>query len=189
MERKIVWSNLPATGLEQLRLVWRDDGIFADGIVLGVEQDVAFRIRYEISCDVRWRVRKVVVRSLDEIERTISLTSDGVGHWTNESGEAISELEGCRDVDISATPFTNTLPIRCLALRSGESSELRVAYVAVPEMRTSVERQRYTCLELSDAGSKYRFESLDGNFTAILTVDADGLVKDYPDLFKRVWAT
>jgi hypothetical protein len=32
----------------------------------------------------------------------------------------------------------------------------------------------------------YRFVSLDGGFTADLAVDSDGLVVDYPRLFKRV---
>jgi len=85
---------------------------------------------------------------------------DGLGNWFNESRQAISEFENCLDVDISATPFTNTLPIRRLSLRPDESAETKVIYFAIPEMETSVEYQRYTCLELSGAGSRYKFESL-----------------------------
>ena len=51
----------------------------------------------------------------------------------------------------------------------------------------SVEQQRYTCVERNEAGGKYKFESLDGVFTAIIPVDQYGLVEDYPNLFKRVW--
>ena len=39
------------------------------------------------------------------------------------------------DVDISATPFTNTLPIRRLGLQPGEFAELDVAFVDAPAMR------------------------------------------------------
>ena len=46
---------------------------------------------------------------------------------------------------------------------------------------------RYTCLETGSAGRKYKFESLDSGFIADITVDQDGLVEDYPGLFKRVW--
>ena len=42
-----------------------------------------------------------------------------------------------------------------------------------------------TVLEKGDGGGLYRFESLDGGFTADLPVDPDGLVLDYPGLFKR----
>lgn len=50
------------------------------------------------------------------------------------------------------------------------------------------DEQRYTCLEADAAGGRYRFEQVGSGFTAVLQVDADGLVDDYPGLFKRVWA-
>jgi uncharacterized protein len=187
MLRKIIWSNQAATGLEHFYLRRGSDEITADGLVIGVEEKVAFRIRYKIHCDLRWHVRKVVVESLDENEQTISFVSDGFGNWTDKSGNPLSELQGCFDVDITATPFTNTLPIRRLSLMSGESAEIKVVYFTIPEMQVSVEPQRYTCLETSSAGGKYKFESLNGGFTAVITVDADGFVEDYPELFKRVW--
>jgi hypothetical protein len=41
-------------------------------------------------------------------------------------------------------------------------------------------------LEKGYRGSLYRFLNLDGGFTADLQVDPDGLVLDYPGLFRRV---
>ena len=42
----------------------------------------------------------------------------------------------------------------------------------------------------SDGGeSRFRYDAVGDDFTAELPVDADGLVMDYPDLFKRVWPT
>jgi uncharacterized protein len=187
MKRKVIWSNLTETGLEHLHLFSGNHEIIADGVVLGIEEEVAFRIRYQIRCDSNWRVRTVTVKSLDEREQTIHLTADGLGNWSNESGTVLSEFAGCLDVDITATPFTNTLPIRRQLLKQGESTEIKVVYIRVPELQLTVEPQRYTCLESSELASKYRFESLDGDFTAVISVDADGLVEDYPGLFKRVW--
>ena len=187
MLHKIIWSNQADTGLEHFYLRSNDEGIIGDGIVIGIQENVAFRIRYQIQCDLTWQVRKVLVRSLEEAEQTIYFVSDGFGNWTNESGDLVSELKGCFDVDITATPFTNTLPIRRLRLSPGESAEIKVVYFTVPEMQVSVEPQRYTCLETSSVGGKYKFESLDGGFTAVIAVDTDGLVEDYPPLFKRVW--
>ena len=92
MLRKIIWSNQAATGLEHFYLRGGNDEITADGIVIGVEENVAFRIRYKISCDLKWQVRKVVVQSLDENEQTLSFASDGFGNWTNKSGNSVSEL-------------------------------------------------------------------------------------------------
>jgi hypothetical protein len=187
MLRKIIWAKQANTGLEHFYLRRGNEEIIADGIVIGVEENVAFRIRYRIRCDLGWQVRNVFVRSLEENAQTLSFMADGSGNWTNESGHPISELAGCFDVDITATPFTNTLPIRRLGLTSGESAEIKVVYFRIPEMQVNAEPQRYTCLETSGAGGKYKFESLNDGFTAVITVDPDGFVEDYPGLFKRVW--
>jgi uncharacterized protein len=187
MLQKIIWSNQTDIGLEHFYLQRGEEEITADGIVIGVEEHVAFRIRYQINCDLRWHVRKVMVTSLDAQEQIIQFVSDGFGIWTDESGNRMSELDGCLDVDITATPFTNTLPIRRLNLAPGESAEIKVVYFTIPEMQVRVDPQRYTCVETSTAGGKYKFESLDNGFTAVITIDGAGLVEDYPGLFKRVW--
>jgi hypothetical protein len=66
-----------------------------------------------------------------------------------------------------------------------ESAEVSIVYVEGAELQAWPEPQRYTCLEKGDRGGLYRFLSLDGGFTADLLVDADGLVLDYPGLFRR----
>jgi hypothetical protein len=79
------------------------------------------------------------------------------------------------------TPFTNTLAIRRLGLKVGQAAEIKVAYVLVPELRLRAAPQRYTRL----AERRWRFDGLDLDFTADLTVDADGFVVEYPGLFRR----
>jgi hypothetical protein len=109
------------------------------------------------------------------------MLSDGAGHWRRADGAPLPELDGCIDPDISMTPFTNTLPIRRLGLGIGDTAEIGVAYVLVPELSLRAAPQRYTRL----GDRLWRFESLDSGFTADLTVDAEGLVVDYPGLFRR----
>jgi hypothetical protein len=97
-------------------------------------------------------------------------------------------LKGCLEVDLSATPFTNTLPIRRGALQPGSSATLSMIYIAVPQMQVEVTQQRYTCLEVAPSGGRYRFESLTNGlsrFAAELPVDREGLVVEYPGLFRR----
>lgn len=89
-------------------------------------------------------------------------------------------------MDISVTPFTNTIPIRRLALGPRESTDLAVSYVDVFGMRVKRARQRYTCLEHGTEGGKFRYEALESGFVADLRVDADRLVFDYPEAFRRV---
>jgi|SRR5947209_6171838 len=189
MERQVMWTPWTGPGLEHLRLLQQQEDIVADGLILGVKEQTLFRLRYEIRCDLQWRVRAIQLSPLDDATHLLHFLTDGAGNWTTESGKAIPLLKGCLDVDISATPFTNTLPIRRLALQPGSSAILSMAYFTIPQLHVEVTQQRYTCLELSSSGGRYRFESLvDGisRFTAELPVDQDGLVLDYPELFRRV---
>jgi hypothetical protein len=186
MRREVIWEFVPEPGMEHLRLAVGDDGVAADGLVVGVDEGAAFRARYEIHCDAAWRVREVRAALLDGGE--IHLLADGAGRWAAADGAGRSDLAGCLDVDIRVTPFTNTLPIRRLGLRPGESAELAVAYFALPALAVTRELQRYSCLAAGPDGGLYRYESLPGGFRADLPVDADGLVVDYPGLFRRVWS-
>ena len=187
MKRQVMWSRLDAPGMEHLALTLRPEEVSAGGVVLGVEDGAAFRLRYTVRCDSRWRVRGVEVGFVDG-GRGLSLAADGEGRWFDESGAAVPLLDGCVDVDITATPLTNTLPIRRLALKRGESADIKVTYVTIPELRLAPDEQRYTCLETDAAGGSYRFEQRGTGFTAVIRVDAEGLVEDYPGLFRRVWA-
>lgn len=183
--RTAVWQPLDFPGIEHLTVETDDEGIRARGVVVGVRESRAFRLDYNVVCDTAWRVRKA--RLFVEGGRILHLLSDGNGTWTDWAGMPFAALDGCIDIDISATPFTNTLPIRRLSWHVGQSEEFRMAYLDVPTLEMSVEAQRYTCLEHGPHGALFRFESLDNGFTADLPVDADGLVQDYPALFRRLW--
>ena len=82
-----------------------------------------------------------------------------------------------------ATPFTNTLPIRRHGLAAGQAETIQVVCVRFPELEVTSNRQRYTCLEPKQ---RYRFESLDSDFTREIEVDENGLVVTYPGPFRRI---
>lgn len=189
MNRQVMWSPWSAPGLEHLQVFTQSEGIVADGLLLGVQEQEPFRIRYEIHCDQHWRLRTIHVSLLSGSRQSLTLLTDGEGSWTTESGNALSSLKGCFDVDISGTPFTNTLPIRRLALQAGSSATLSMVYITIPQLQLKVTEQRYTCLETTPSEGRYLFESLTSgvvSFTAELPVDQDGLVWHYPELFRRV---
>jgi hypothetical protein len=175
------WQDWSGKGIEHLVLREGSDEIVADSAILGMIDDDAFAVRYRILCDTSWRVRKVKIAEIGS-DITTELVSDGVGNWVDGSATELSFLGGAIDIDISVTPFTNTLPIRRLGLRRGQSNELLVVYVQLPGLRITTDRQRYTCLV---AGKYYRYESVDSNLKRDIEVDDNGLVVTYPGLFRR----
>ncbi len=184
--RAICWAPLwnaarPHLGLEQLLLAGRS----ARGAVLAFHEDgQPFTLRYQVAWDAAGLLRSADLQ-VDCVAggRALGLRSDGSGRWQDANGVHLSHLAECQDLDIWPTPFTNSLPIWRTQLAVGERREFRMAWVSAPELTVRAQPQAYTRL----GERRYRFEALDGSgFQVDLTVDADGLVTDYPGYFARV---
>jgi hypothetical protein len=184
MGKRIVarWQDESGKGLEHLTLEVGEDGVTVDSTVLAAADELLFVVHYALRCDRQWRVREARI-ALPQERRVLELRSDGQGNWSDGAGTSWPDLAGTIDIDITVTPFTNTLPIRRLDWTAGRAADLRMAYVWLPELKVAAEPQRYTCLE---PGRRFRFESLDSDFRRDLDIDADGLVVNYPGLFRRV---
>lgn len=181
--QEIAWTPWDEPGMEHLVVSASPNGsVVAESVLVGLTDGRPFSLHYRIEADADWRVRRLSIEASHGGAR-IDLLSDGHGNWRHPGGEPMTGFGGCIDVDIAATPCTNTLPIRRLKLQPGESREIAVVYISAPSLEISVEKQRYTCLERD---RRYRYESVDGGFTADLPVDDEGMVLDYPGLFRRV---
>jgi hypothetical protein len=183
MSEKIIvrWHDWSGKGIEHLVLREGSDEIIAEAAILGTAGDEVFAARYRILCDKSWRVRKVEIAQIGH-GGAVELASDGAENWVDGSAAPMPQLAGAIDIDISITPFTNTLPIRRLRLLAGQSEDILAVYVQLPGLNVTTDRQRYTCLE---PNRRYRYESLDSDFTRDIEVD-HGLVVIYPGLFRRV---
>lgn len=182
-QRTITWKPIEYDGMEYLQLREDDSSVQVESVVIGVEEGAAFRLDYQIRGEADYTVREIRLALAGG--KTIHLTSDGQGNWTDEKNQPMPDFKGCIDVDISATPFTNTLPIRRIKWRAGQSEVFKMVWFAIPEMTAHVDEQRYTCIEQKADGMTFRFEQVETGFTALLSLDADGLVLDYPGLFKQ----
>ena len=177
-----IWNkNREGVGLEHLLL----SECLADSVVLALDEERGrFRLTYRLTWDPSWRLRDAeLVVATDRFTRSLILQTDGQGHWRHRDGRAIDDLDGCLDVDIWPTPFTNSFPIRREPMAVGERRQFRMAWIFAPDLTVHPQPQAYTRL----ADRLYLFENLDGSgFRAELPVDEDGIVLNYPDLFRRV---
>jgi uncharacterized protein len=180
--RTVRWRPVGATGLEHLDLRPQADRIIAESVVIGQRGGKAYGVRYRVVCDASWIVRSLDLLTTDG--RSLAIRSNGAGKWTDLGGRPLQDFDGCTDIDLAGSPFTNTLPIRRLALTSDMGVvELTMLYVPFDTFLPVIDGQRYRCL---DVDRRYRYEAADRSFTADLPVDSDGLVLDYPTLFERV---
>jgi len=131
-----------------------------------------------------WVTRRVEVRSVSTVGEAQRRLKVSDGHWTVD-GAARPDLDGCVDVDVAATPLTNTFPIRRLAhLAVGRSVTSAVASVDVPALGVTRVEQTYERLEDRDELAAWRYsDPTQGGF--VLTVDTEGLVVDYKGFARR----
>ncbi len=181
MKLEVLWHQLVGVGAEHLVLNM-DGTVHADSLAVGEIESTAYRIHYMIECDAGWNVQRVQVEDLLS-GKAVALRRGENDRWSDERDRVLAELEGCSDVDIMITPFTNTLPIKRLGLKPGEAQEIAVVYIGLPGLVVSRFEQRYTCLSSNEDGSIIRYENVKSDFRADLQVDTDGLVIDYPNIF------
>ncbi|CAD6550097.1 hypothetical protein LMG28727_05093 [Paraburkholderia kirstenboschensis] len=179
--RELRWASQEGDGVEHLSFDARDDGFEVESVVVGQRYGKAYGLHYKVRCDAQWRTRYAWLKIVAGGE--LELHGDGEGNWRDGHGLLLSAIEGCIDIDIAATPFTNTLPIRRLQLTQGERRPIQVAYISTPDLQVTRVEQAYSCVELN---LEYRYEGIFRDFTANMKVDNDGLVIDYPTLFTRL---
>lgn len=184
--KTVRWRPIEGEGLEHfsIRPVAGSTGVAirAESVVIGDRAGPSYGVRYRIDCDASWHVLSFSIETTNG--KRLCLSSDGKGHWRTEDGKALPEFDGCIDIDLAGTPFTNTLPIRRLGLTPQSAiAKLTMLYVPFDTFEPFPDGQHYTCLI---ADRLYRYEAEDRSFSADLPVDEDGLVTDYPTLFERL---
>jgi hypothetical protein len=175
------WQDWDGKGIEHLVLREEAGEIVAESVVIATVEENHLAVRYRIVCDGSWRVKQVEIDQIGS-GASVRLAGDGAGKWVDGKGIAMPKLAGAIDIDLSMSPFTNTLPIRRLKLEKGKSREILAVYILAPGFSISTDRQRYTCL----GENRYRYDSVDTDFTREIEVDANGLIIDYPGLFRRI---
>jgi uncharacterized protein len=127
---------------------------------------VAERLELSALADGRLR-RLLVVRRPD-------------GSWTADD-RALPELDGALDFDVLNSPVFNSTPyLRHRMGAGGDTRDLAMAFVTVPDLTVTHSDQRYT--PLGDRRVNYA----SGDFSADIHFDDDGLVRLYENYLERV---
>ena len=168
------WQTWASDADEVVTLRWENEGWTAMGEV-GREA-----VSYVIRLSPTWQVRQFLLFR-DSPEPDLWLGHDGTGRWGEMNGAHRTDLDGCVDVDLHVTPFTNSIPIRRLRLDPGDSAEVRAAVVDVETLGVVAVEQRYEHVEPGRWRKVHVRTGLDVEFR----VDEYGLVHDEPDSFRR----
>ncbi|MFC8922889.1 putative glycolipid-binding domain-containing protein [Cellulosimicrobium sp. NPDC057127] len=196
------WDDDPDR-LEAATVVLHDDHLDA----LGTSRASGYVTAWSLTTGPGWVTRRLEVTARGVgWARHLELVRGPDGAWqvrTDATGtvpdhlaapgvDAPDALDGALDCDIALCPVTNTMPIRRLGLLGDDApageTTLVMAWVDVPSLRVLRSDQVYAArspLDPATGRALVTYTSATRDFTADLTVDADGLVVDYPELARR----
>ncbi len=199
-QRSVAWAKDDPFGVEFAELLLAAETLTATGVAIGTAP-IPYRLDYALETGPGFVTTRLHVTSRGEgWSRELDLRRDPHGAWSvavvekgsvdlPRPGGDPSRLEGALDCDLGLCPVTNMMPIlRHDFLHTGGPIELAMAWVAVPELSVRLDRQRYRHLRTAADQHVVGFEAVDGSFTAEITVDADGVVIDYPGIARRLAA-
>lgn len=194
----LVWTGVEEWMTEAASVGITGGGLQATGIQLGADPR-PYRVDYQLNAGDGFVTRKIDLTSHgDGWRRRLELVHDGSGRWEvdllDDEGEVpggpwggqLPDLSEARDIDIENSPLTNTMPILRHGFQRGGSGDFVMAFIRMPSLRVEASPQRYEHVRAADEGSVVRYISRDGDFTADLELDAEGLLVHYPRLARRV---
>jgi hypothetical protein len=185
MQKNILWTGIEYHSLENCILTITDKGSEINSTIIGAYANQLYRIEYRITTNQYWETTFFEIKSqLDNAFEIINFRKEGRESW-QVNGQPDGKFNGCIDIDISLTPFTNTLPIKRLHLSEKEGDQIKVLYVDVLDRKIMPVQQKYTKLSQTD----YKYENVPNDFESVISVDDLGLVVNYPGLFKRIYIT
>jgi hypothetical protein len=170
--------------LENCNIQVSESGVIITSTIVGYYEGVIYKVDYNIRTNGNWETLDFQIRSKqnDEVQ-LISFEGDGLGNW-KRNGEKLEQFNGCLDIDIPLTPFTNSLPINRLKLVNNRPQEINVIYLDLLSYEIRRVKQKYVRL----SAFEYRYENVPNDFETVIKVDEAGFVLDYPFLFVQTAA-
>jgi hypothetical protein len=172
------WRRIDQPGLELARIEVATHGVAVASTLIDAGER-PFSLRYLWTLDADWRTRTLRIEQTREDDRWLTVERTGASSWLVD-GRPAPHLDGCMELDLSATPFCNTLAVRLL----GRDGELDAAYISADNLTVTPSRQQYE--KINNHTWRYTDHGVADGFTAALEFDDDGLVRRYEGLFEAL---
>lgn len=184
MQQTLVWKPWYTPGVETLRLSQDANGIHATSHLMQVIKGNSIVANYLIDCDARWRFRRLWLKVDNHGQRNLCLQRDLRGNWLL-NGVPRPDLQQCQHVMLSASPFTHTPLLQLSALETGQSDEIKVAYIDLLSLKVEPRQQHYQCLQRRAGEHLYRSQA-EGHAKEELSVDDQALLLKADEHYLRL---
>lgn len=184
MQKNVQWKGLAADTTEDCYISFFSSCIMVHSDLSGVVDGIPVNVEYYIKLTTEWKVIDFEIYATKDngLIKTYAMKRETGGGWSDGTTAQHGKYSACNYIDISLTPFTNSLPINGLVFKPQQPQDINVIYIDIMEGKMRVDKQSYTKLN----GQHYEFRNGGGKFTANITVDEGGIVTYYPNLFEKI---
>ncbi len=177
----LIWKGIIYNSLEYFKLTQQGGFFMVDSNIIGYYEDKIYTLKYHLKIDEHWNVQGLDLEyEVNRVNKRIK--GNKVKNDLEINGSIIIDFQGIDYIDISLTPFTNTLPINSLNLEVGESTDIKVLYFDILNDGIKPVHQNYSKTNMLT----FQYKNVPKDFEADLEVDHLGLVVNYPGLFTKV---
>lgn len=179
--KTILWRGIAFSSLEYFNIQENDEHYHVRSKVIGYFQENIYSVTYQLTINKLWEITTFHIDAeVNAVQHILTGKKIDANWEINQYMD--KDFEGYQYIDISLSPFTNTLPINNLKLEIGESKEISVIYIDLISNTIKPVLQRYT----KTAPDEYLYENIISDFSTHIQVDKTGLILNYPGLFKMI---
>lgn len=179
--KTIIWKGLLYNSLEYFQISEIGDTFFVKSKIIGTYDNQVYFVEYVLNIDKEWNVSNFNIEFEINGKRKKITAVKNKNEW-NINGDINIQFTDIDFIDISLSPFTNTLPIRRLKLNGSQEIEIKVIYIDILNGLIKPVNQKYK----RNNSFNYKYKNIPNDFEADIDVDEFGLVTFYPALFERV---
>lgn len=179
--KTLIWQGIAFQSMEYFSIQENDKYIQVASKIIGCYENNMYTVDYRLTIDPEWNIQEFTIESEINTVKNRLTGKKYQDEW--EINNVINlDFKGFNFIDISLTPFTNTLPINNLKLSENDAQEVKVIYIDVLNNIIKPVTQQYTRI----ATHTYHYDNLQTDFKADILVDESGLVVHYPKLFDKI---
>ncbi|MDN3691811.1 putative glycolipid-binding domain-containing protein [Chryseobacterium tructae] len=179
--KTLIWQGIAFQSLEYFKLTENDKNFIVESKIIGSYEARMYAVDYHLTIDHNWNIQEFIIDSEVNTVKNKLKGKKIQDEWVINN-KINSDFKAFPFIDISLTPFTNTLPINSLKLNENDTQEIKVIYIDVLNNLVKPVTQQYTRI----APHTYHYDNLQTDFKSDILVDDSGLVVNYPGLFDKI---
>jgi len=131
MKANILWKATDHPSLEHCVLNYSQRSIDISSVIIGKSEKDIYRVDYSITLNKKWELKAATINiESNKLKKKFTVKQSTNGNWLLNNKIA-KRFHNCTEIDISLTPFTNSLPINRIGFSKGQDEKIKVIYFDV----------------------------------------------------------